>query len=383
MSHPPHKDHETRISFGRQLGTMVRGPKMGESGPSLESPLTAWSLDLASAPDLEAGAVAMLSALIDLEAKILRGALFSTNLDNKEMSPLASKERTRGGSYAISRDVLKTALRSREQSVKQVEPARGGHWIAAIPLLLQGGSPLLLHVELDTRETSEASAILARVGQLVRLLSPRLETLSVIASMDRWVIAMVTTLISAVEAKDTYTSGHSQRVSKYSDAVAQEMGLTISERKALVFGALCHDVGKIGVSDDVLKKPGILSTEEFEEMKSHPRMGADIIRDAPNGTDIMGAVRNHHERWDGTGYPDGLSGDAIPLFARIVAVVDAFDAMTSGRSYSGYMTQQEAVEILAQKDDLFDPAVLKAFVQAFEKGLLTMRTGTQIMQRSA
>jgi HD-GYP domain-containing protein (c-di-GMP phosphodiesterase class II) len=122
----------------------------------------------------------------------------------------------------------------------------------------------------------------------------------------------------------------------------------------------------------------MLSNEEFEEMKSHPTLGQKIVERMPGAVQVLTGIVHHHERWDGTGYPDGLAGERIPLMARIIAVADAFDAMTSGRSYSGYVDPSEAVGQLVEKVDLFDPDILKAFGDAHDAGGLTMRTGTVV-----
>jgi HD-GYP domain-containing protein (c-di-GMP phosphodiesterase class II) len=195
--------------------------------------------------------------------------------------------------------------------------------------------------------------------------------------LDSWMVNMVETMVATIEAKDTYTFGHSERVCRYSLAIADELQLARDIRKQLMISALCHDIGKIGIPDSILKKASLLSNEEYQEMKQHPEIGADIISNMPNAQRFLSGVKYHHERWDGTGYPEGLAGEEIPFFGRIVALADAFDAMVSGRSYSGFIDETDAVEKLEKEAELFDPEILKAFLKAWDNGRLTQRTSTK------
>ncbi|MBN9501461.1 MAG: hypothetical protein BGO01_01435 [Armatimonadetes bacterium 55-13] len=156
--------------------------------------------------------------------------------------------------------------------------------------------------------------------------------------------AMVQTLVKTIEAKCIYTAGHSERVTNYAMAIADHIGLEASERKTLRMGALLHDVGKIAVPDDILLKAGPLSEEEFEIIRAHPSTGAKLIEDMPLFRDCVPIVRWHHERSDGSGYPDGLTGDQIPRIVQIVAVADCLDAMTSDRAYRGALTLENALD---------------------------------------
>ena len=141
--------------------------------------------------------------------------------------------------------------------------------------------------------------------------------------------------------------------------------------------SLLHDVGKIGIPDSILKKASLLTSEEYEEMKLHPSIGAKIVAHLPNAARFVSGVKHHHEKWDGTGYPDGFIGEDIPFFARIVALADVFDAMVSGRSYSGFVDQSDAIERLQDEKELFDPEIFKSFTRAYENGILTIKTSTQ------
>lgn len=175
-------------------------------------------------------------------------------------------------------------------------------------------------------------------------------------------LATVEALATALEYKDPYTEGHSKRVQKYSVFIAREMGLDSPEIENLKYAALLHDIGKIGIEDSILQKTMKLSEEEYSKIREHTSMGARLIGPVQLLIDKIPAVRHHHERWDGKGYPDGLTGEAIPLQARIIAVADAYDAMTSRRSYRDAMTSGKAIsEILGNSGTQFDPAVVEIF----------------------
>jgi len=177
---------------------------------------------------------------------------------------------------------------------------------------------------------------------------------------------------AALEVKDPYTRGHSIRVSRYSVAIARAMGLDGETVRQIDLGGHLHDIGKIGVREGVLNKLGPLTDEEYEHIMTHPVVGWRILKpllsDAPKALHI---VRSHHERYDGRGVPDGLAGDRIPLEARIAAVADAFDAMTSGRAYrrGGRMTMAEAVaEVGRCRGTQFDPLIVEAFIAVVATG---------------
>ena len=187
------------------------------------------------------------------------------------------------------------------------------------------------------------------------------------AEMHRFVnhssYAAVKALAEAVDAKDEYTRGHSRRVSDYAVALARELGLDEGYVNLVHTSGTLHDVGKIGVPDVVLKKTERLSDEEFAMIKRHPELGEKIVAQIPQLRDTLPGIRHHHERWDGTGYPDGLAGAEIPLVARILAVADSYDAMTSDRSYRKGMAHEVAVEqIIKGAGKQFDPDLVFKFV---------------------
>ena len=167
---------------------------------------------------------------------------------------------------------------------------------------------------------------------------------------------VVQTLAEAIDAKDTYTNGHSGRVAEYSREIAKRAGYSESRQRDIYMMGLLHDVGKIGVPDQVINKPGRLDEAEFQKIKTHPALGAKILDTVKDMPQLVTGARWHHERYDGRGYPDGLKGDAIPEEARIIAVADAYDAMTSNRSYRKGMAQQDVREQIARgMGSQFDP----------------------------
>ncbi|MFC1943206.1 HD domain-containing phosphohydrolase [Chloroflexota bacterium] len=176
-------------------------------------------------------------------------------------------------------------------------------------------------------------------------------------------IQAITALSHALEAKDRCTSGHSKRVAKISTAIAKDMCLSHESIDKIYLAGLVHDIGKIGVSELVLSKPGSLTFEELQHIQSHPEIGEHILAPIINDTEISELVRDHHERYDGTGYPDRLNNIKIPLGARILAVADAYDAMISERPYRKAMNKQVAYAELEQnKGTQFDPEVVKVFL---------------------
>ena len=174
---------------------------------------------------------------------------------------------------------------------------------------------------------------------------------------------------AAIDAKDPYTRGHSERVAALSRTVAGNLGLAEEMRHKVWIAALLHDVGKIGVDDRILKKGGVLTDEEFAQMKLHTVVGAEILNPIVDLREIIPAVRWHHENWNGRGYPDGLKGEQIPLLARIVAVADTFDAVTTNRPYQQAYSLADAVATIRRLvGSRFDAKVVTAFLRAYERG---------------
>jgi len=177
-------------------------------------------------------------------------------------------------------------------------------------------------------------------------------------------------LAKALEARDDNTSSHSLNVTRYSMLLGEHLGLDEEELRVLSQGALMHDLGKIGIPDNILKKPGGLDESEFEIIKQHPMMTSEILDTLETSDHFAAIARSHHERWDGTGYPDGLNGEDIPLLARIVAIADAWDAMTSNRVYRDAMNENIALDIFEREQDFgqWDPYLVGKFIKLIRQG---------------
>lgn len=183
-------------------------------------------------------------------------------------------------------------------------------------------------------------------------------------------------MATAVEKRDYYTGGHIQRVTRYSVMLAERLGVSDDQMELIKLGTPLHDIGKLGISDAILCKPGKLTPDEFAVMQAHTTLGAEILAGIPEMQPIIPIVRNHHERWDGTGYPDRLAGEQIPLMARIVAVGDTFDAMTSPRPYHpdqrGKPASAAFAEVEKQSGRQFDPRCAAAFLEIRDEVIRTM-----------
>jgi putative nucleotidyltransferase with HDIG domain len=190
-----------------------------------------------------------------------------------------------------------------------------------------------------------------------------------VSKLNRLLLSTVETLATAIDAKDEVTHDHVRRVQQGTLGLARAMGVTDPETlKALEAAALLHDTGKIAVPEHILNKPGKLTPAEFEKMKLHAPIGAEILSAIEFPYPVVPIVRHHHENWDGTGYPDGLKGADIPLGARILSVVDCFDALTSDRPYRGRMTDDQALKIITDRRGLmYDPIVVDTFVASYRQ----------------
>jgi putative nucleotidyltransferase with HDIG domain len=182
-------------------------------------------------------------------------------------------------------------------------------------------------------------------------------------------IGSIRAFAAAIDAKDPYTRGHSERVAAVARTIARHLPLSEDAQQKLWIAALLHDVGKIGVEDHVLQKVGQLTDEEFEQMKSHTVVGAEILSSIDQLREMIPAIRWHHESWNGRGYPDGKRAEEIPLFARIVAVADTFDALTTNRPYQEAYAVDDAIAVITRlTGSRFDAKVVTAFLRAWELG---------------
>lgn len=218
--------------------------------------------------------------------------------------------------------------------------------------------------------TKETSMLASTFNNMATQIELYVERLIQAATENRELfVNSIRMIATAIDAKDPYTRGHSERVCAYSLAIGKELGLSSTEMEEIRVSAMLHDVGKIGIDDRVLRKPTALNEDEFSMIKSHPFKGAQIMEPVPQLKKIIPGIKYHHENWGGGGYPDGLKGESIPLIARIIAIADTFDAMTTDRPYQKAMSPKYAAEkIRSLTGKRFDPKVVDAFLKAFEKG---------------
>ena len=199
------------------------------------------------------------------------------------------------------------------------------------------------------------------------------------AQLHRVYKESLTVLANAIEARDAYTRGHVERVCAYATVIARELGWTEQELSDLEFGAILHDIGKIAVPETILSKPGKLTEDERKEIRKHPETGVSMVRDISYMALAIPCIQHHHERYDGDGYPGGLTGESIPLTARVLAVADTFDAMTTHRPYQSAMEPTAAVEyILSFADKKFDADAARALEAIFHDGQLKMHRAATV-----
>lgn len=247
--------------------------------------------------------------------------------------------------------------------------ARSGRvfgWLLALNRLVEGDEPDRIRWALSQHEfgTSQASLLESAASAL----AAHAVNVELIKDKEKLLTNVVCSLVSSIEAKDEYTRGHSERVALFAQSLARNLGFSEEACQRLYLTGLVHDVGKIGVSDSILKKETPLTDEEFEEIKRHPDEGWAILRGLDQLNYVLPGVLHHHERYDGRGYPDGLAGENIPIDGRIIAVADAYDAMTSDRPYRAGMTHERAEEILRNgAGQQWDPAAIDAFFAVREE----------------
>ena len=223
-------------------------------------------------------------------------------------------------------------------------------------------------VRTQARFSERDMELLAAIAKMVGI---AVERMQLVRDMKGLFFNSIRALVAAIEAKDAYTRGHSERVSAFATILARELALPDVDVDFIEIAGILHDVGKIGVPEEILKKQGRLTPEEYAIMKRHPVTSEAILKSFKNTEVILAGIRHHHERYDGTGYPDSLAGDKIPFPARILAVADAYDAMVTRRPYKASMTvEQAAAEIRRCTGTQFDPKIVEAFFRLFARGAL-------------
>lgn len=255
-----------------------------------------------------------------------------------------------------------------EDPAHEADPLTGAHAALCVPLSTSEGVIGTITIgshDLGTRFSGEDVRLLSTIANHVSIAIGNIE---LFVSLQDAYLATVRSLAEAVDAKDPFTRGHSDRVASFSVAIGEHMGLSGEQRVALEMAAYLHDIGKIGIREEILMKPGRLSEAEMGQMRHHPLIGANILRPVAFPWPIAPVVRHHHEHWDGRGYPAGLRGEEIPLLARILSVADSYEAMVSDRPYRRGRSPEEAIEELRRcSGTQFDPRVVDALISVLDQ----------------
>jgi putative nucleotidyltransferase with HDIG domain len=307
-----------------------------------------------------------------------RGYIFLVQRDTGSLVPyvrVPDSATAADGEVVVSQTILSTAVREKraiisadalvderfldsrsvvDQSVRSAMCA---------PLVNRGKVVGVIYVD-SPRESSFSPEDLALFSALALKAGVAIDNARLYDDLRNLFYNTVETLVRTIQAKDPYTCGHSTRVSRFALLIAEKLGLSTKEKHQVYLASMLHDIGKIGVPDDLLNRPGKLSEEEMEQVRNHVQLGVSMLEMLGEMHPIVPLVRHHHEAWDGSGYPDGLRAEEIPLISRIVAVADMYDAMTSDRPYRKRLSRQEAVdEIRRVAGTKIDPRVADAFLE--------------------
>lgn len=271
---------------------------------------------------------------------------------------------------STSREMFRTARVFSEDRnltevlIKQLNLPKKTKRFYNVPIYLQEhylGSLLVIKADQQSF-TEEQQQTLRKLGDQVGV---ALQSVQAVEEMNSLQIGSIRALSRAIDAKSEWTAGHSDRVAELSEKLGIAAGLGETDLRRLVISALLHDIGKIGVSESLLDKPGKLTNEEFDLIKQHPDMGYKIIANIPDYEDISDGIRFHHERWNGKGYPLGLKGKETPLFGRIIAIADVFDALSEERPYRKGWSFDECIQFITDKRGIdFDPELADKFIEA-------------------
>jgi putative nucleotidyltransferase with HDIG domain len=269
--------------------------------------------------------------------------------------------------FAKGESVLYSSL-TQDDEFKLTQSMHDGAMASVLCVLLRTPRRRLgvLHLDRGLFQNPFTEDDLLLADALAAHVSAAIESAQLFRKQQEFFLKTITILAQAVELRDDYTGGHTRRVTRYATLLARQLELPDDQLQLIKLGTPLHDIGKIGIDDAILRKPGRLTAAEFAEMQKHTTKGAEILSTIPELQPILPIVRSHHERWDGTGYPDRLAGGDIPLLARIVAVADAFDAMTSDRPYhegrKGKPAKAAFAEVEKQSARQFDPGCAAAFL---------------------
>jgi putative nucleotidyltransferase with HDIG domain len=254
--------------------------------------------------------------------------------------------------------------------------------VMCVPLRTTDAILGALYVDSLSTAGKFAEADLELLAALGNQAGVALHRVRLVADLQRLLLDTIRAIAATIDAKDGYTHRHSERVAALSHRIALELGLSADEQQTAQLAALLHDVGKIAVPDSILNKTGRLTPAEFEEMKKHPQHGAEILANiqSPSITAVLPGVKYHHERWDGGGYPEGLSGERIPLLGRLLGVADFYDALTSVRPYRDAMSTEDAIDLVRKGSGThFDPRIADVVLRLHATGDLLASNWNELM----
>lgn len=296
--------------------------------------------------------------LYDQETKALQVVLYKGEGDVQQLQPIKVGEGIAGKVFEKAESLI----------INDANPESGhGRSSICVPLIFKDKPIGVLSVSDKLSGEPFDKGDLEILVTLASQIAVSLYNAQLYEELESSYLSAVKTLANSIDAKDAYTSGHSERVARYALETGRLMGLDGDDLKSLHIGALLHDIGKIGISEAIITKNDRLTAEEYEIIKTHPARGATILEPAVFLSEKIPLIRYHHERYDGNGYPEGLKGDEIPLLARIVCVADSFDAMTSKRAYRDVMSLDDArEEILRCSGTQFDPDIVAAFMKLLD-----------------
>jgi len=297
----------------------------------------------------------LVGAIVDVSKQILEEAEVAffplSRKDNKLVDTLSGKEMPADAELLLGNIVRKhnsgSALLDKFETI--------------FPLMIEGQVFGALHIVSSSKLGEEKEG---KILYLLNRSAERMENVALYEGLYENMLSTLNSMAKILDARDPHTSQHSTRVTSLSMTMAQALGLAQEERDTLYIAASLHDIGKVGIPDDILLKPGRLTDEEYAVIRKHPDIGADILKPLPPMAKETEIIRHHHERYDGKGYPLGLKGEDIPYLSRIIALADSFDAMTSDRPYRAGMTAKEALlEITRCKGLQFDPVLAQIFIE--------------------
>jgi HD-GYP domain-containing protein (c-di-GMP phosphodiesterase class II) len=312
-----------------------------------------------------------------------RGCIILANSDTGEMLCRSTYDAVTGGGASF-RPFSKTLVKrcfvggesilcddvNADESVALTRSVRSGAMASIICALLRTPRKRIgvMHLDRGFLDDPFTESELYYADAIAASVAMGIETAQLIEQQREQCIQTVTSLARAIQARDAYTEEHTRRVTDFSLMLADELHLSNNEKYQIQIGTPLHDIGKIGIDDAILRKPGKLSDSEFEAMKSHTTQGASILTSMKHLTPMIPIVKHHHERWDGSGYPDKLHHDQIPITARIVSVADAFEAMTCDRPYRDAMPADRAfLELINKAGSHFDPGCVFGFMRLRQK----------------